>query len=73
MTLVDSAGGRPTNEPDDEIEITEEMVSAAAEVLWKDPFLGLGESSAEEMARKMLRIALSVRRKRNVAAGLEGT
>jgi len=27
-------------EPNDEIEVTEEMVSAAAEILWRDPFLG---------------------------------
>jgi hypothetical protein len=26
--------------PNDEIEVTEEMVSAAAEILWRDPFLG---------------------------------
>jgi len=57
-------------EPNDEIEVTEEMVSAAAEILWRDPFAGISSAPAVEMARKMLTLALSVHRKRNVAADL---
>jgi hypothetical protein len=69
--VQDSGGDRPANESNDEIRVTEEMVSAAAEILWRDPFAGISESLAEEMARKMLIIALSVHRKRNVATDLE--
>ncbi len=67
------ASDRPdaTGAPVDEIQVTEEMVSAAAEILWMDPFAGIGESTAEEMARKMLFRALSVHLKRNVATDLE--
>jgi hypothetical protein len=55
--------------PAHEIEITKEMISAAAEVLWKDPFLGLGPSSAEEIARKMLMAALVRLRNRHTDFG----
>jgi hypothetical protein len=47
-----------------EIEITAEMVSAAAEVLWRDPFAQISESVAEEMARKMLALALALSKPR---------
>jgi hypothetical protein len=71
MTLnVGTPGDRPANESNDEIEVTEEMVSAAAEILWRDPFAGISPAPAVEMARKMLTLALSVHRKRNVAADL---
>ncbi len=37
-----------------ELEVTEEMISAASAVLFDDPFLGLGPSAAEAIARKIL-------------------
>jgi hypothetical protein len=57
--VQDSGGNMSANESNDEIRVTEEMVSAAAEILWRDPFAGISESLAEEMARKMLIRALS--------------
>lgn len=43
------------------IEITPEMVEAAAEVLWRYPLLDIGEGLAERFAREMLERALSAR------------
>lgn len=45
----------------DEIEITEEMVSAVAQVLSQDEGWVFGRGSAAELAEKMLRRALEVR------------
>jgi len=52
-------------------EITDEMVRAGAEVLWRDPFAGISESVAEEMTRKILAAALSARLGRNASNDLE--
>ncbi len=49
-------------------DITDEMVAAAAEVLWRDPFAGISEFVAQQMTRKMLALALSARRGKIAAA-----
>jgi hypothetical protein len=54
-----------------DIEITEEMISAAAEVLWKDPLLEISESWAEEKAREMLLRVWSKYREKTDAIGPE--
>ncbi len=51
--------GRPKK--GDEIEITEEMVSAAAQVLSENEGWVFGRRSAAALAEKMLRCALEVR------------
>jgi len=51
----------------DKIEITEEMIAAGADVLMADPFLGLGPTSAEDLAEKVLVRALSARLCKNSA------
>jgi len=48
-----------------EIEITPEMIEAAAEVLWHRRTLDITESLAEGLAREMLTCALSVFRGRS--------
>ena len=61
----------PTIDPPDEIEVTPEMVGAAAEVLWHDPiceFYEISLTPAEEIAAEMLRRALSARHDRTDAA-----
>ena len=60
------------DKPRDEIEITDEMVRAAAEVLRRDPFAGIGPTDAEIMTREMLALALSVRREKSDAGGRAG-
>ena len=62
-----------TNETEkhEEIEVTEEMISAAAEVLWKDPLLEISESWAEEKAREMLLLVWSKHRGKTDAIGPE--
>jgi hypothetical protein len=52
-----------------DIEITEGMICAAAEVLLADPFLGLGPSGAEELAEEILARALSAHREKTSANG----
>ena len=48
-----------------QIEITDEMISARATVLWVDhSSLGLSESLAEELTEQVLRRALSVYREK---------
>jgi hypothetical protein len=54
--------------PENDLGITDEMVSVAAEVLWRDPFAGISRTVAELMTAKMLTLALSVRHGR-IAAG----
>jgi hypothetical protein len=44
----------------DRIKITEEMTSAAAEVLWMDPSLDIPQAWAERIAREMLERASRV-------------
>jgi hypothetical protein len=52
-----------TTEPEEhgEIEITEEMVEAAAEVLWSRDLLEIGEGLALSLAEEMLKCALAAR------------
>ena len=44
----------------DKIEITEEMIAAAADVLVRDPFAGDYVIAAEALAEEVIRAALSV-------------
>jgi hypothetical protein len=46
----------------DEIQITEEMIDAAADVLLRDPFIWDRVIGEEALAEEMLRAALSARR-----------
>jgi hypothetical protein len=57
------------SEPEErgEIEITEEMVEAAAEVLWSRDLLEIGEGLALSLAEEMLKCALAARHERAVA------
>jgi hypothetical protein len=58
MTSAGAGWIKAKIEPD--IGITEEMISAAAEVLWlEDPLLDIPQGSAEVIAEKMLRRALA--------------
>ena len=52
-----------------EIEITPEMISAAAEILWRDPFFMISPTVGEQMALAMLEAAFAVRCKKNDEGG----
>ena len=53
-----------------EIEVTPEMIEAGASVIWDDPWCDdLGSGYSEDLARRVLEAALSVRRYDNPAAG----
>jgi hypothetical protein len=56
----------------EEIEITPEMIEVAAEPLWRCPLFEIPQSLAEDMAREMLELALTKRRKKIFATAPEG-
>jgi hypothetical protein len=64
MDLVSSA---PQKERD--IEITPELIRAAAEVLWMHPLFDIPESVAEELAAEMLERSFSLSREKTSATG----
>jgi hypothetical protein len=55
----------------DERMVTEEMIAAAAAVLWENPFLEMGQTGAEILAEEMLRQALSASRKKTYATSMK--
>jgi hypothetical protein len=55
----------------DELQITDDMIFVAAEVLWRFPLLEISEGLAEELAKKMLVRALLVHHKKIDVADLE--
>jgi hypothetical protein len=56
-------GAQPKEIADmDKVEITPEMIEAAAEVLWRDPLLDITTGQAETLAAEMLRRAMGVPR-----------
>jgi hypothetical protein len=66
MHLTEQDGSRKDGDRQagaDETEITEEMISVAAEVLWKSPLIEISEGLALVLAEKMIRGALSGARK----------
>jgi len=56
----------PTRLMIDKVEITEEMIAAAAEVVLEDSFLDLPSGSAERLAEKMLRRVFTLAAEKNI-------
>lgn len=52
---------RPATELPEEIEIPPEMIEAAADVLFEDPFLNLSRVNSVNLAEAVLKAALQVR------------
>ncbi len=56
----------------DQVEITEEMISVGADVLWRYPFWELSPGDAKELAAQVLRSALEERLAKTDVVGCAG-